>query len=1121
MEYRFDNYDADWTQVITPFSDGNYQPDPTFFETVGASLRYQWSPSFNKIRSEFTKEIDHSYNPLHDIQGYEMYQDDLVHAKSKSHMNELKRQIDGYEDNRKILHNSSLFAQFGAALFDPINLIALPLGGPAYGIGRSFLRAGLGVAGGQAVAETLRHPFDPTSTWGEVGLNIGAAGVLGGAIGSLVSVPITIRTNAMLRTEQELREFAGQITDTIPQTHIGLLKQNENPMRTFGKASEDDLVRIESNMRGNDTPSAYEAIEQIRIERAMREVEKTLPEKWQPYDLVENAFTNSWIYKAMPTPIKVTLQGNYLQSQKKAILDIAGDLGTMIGINKYGGKSDTPVFIEASTYEGEWVGSYKKLLELYGEATGKGVPTETKMDLFFFRKEFDEFVSDLSTKRMRQDADGVVDELTDIDKRGIKILDDFFDPWGNRLEEQDLIIRNIDQVDRQLARLDTELRSVKRNQDTNNRIANGFEKEYIIKLEKDIESLKRTRTAFSSDDPSMATMTGRYARRRERFYPRIWDRQYILENRAELEGIFRNHYRQHPFIFRYDPQEKQYIQKRLRTDDNSINERVKETIDNILGDENPVTTENISFGHGQSNHLKHRLVDIPNHIVSDFIIKDPVKLMMGYTNRVASQYSFAKKFGETDFDNVLLKLQIEGAKAGQSVRQLRKYGKNLRHSYDRVVGHVTRSPMAFNQRAAQVMKDLATLNYLGSAGFSTLPDAAVVMMQNELKPLFKQVFHVLDNHKVRLNAMEGQLGGEMLEILKGDVMLRLVEETMNNPFQGGTYQKVRGRVMNGYFIANLLGPMTGIFKRMSSMANVHTILAASKRLASGNVSVKDKQYLARLGISKEDAIKFTQQPIEAENGVNFLNSTAWTDKDSLFKFRTALNSSIKHQVLMGTPADKPIMVDGVFYVPMHVARHIPYLREDSIYKGYARIENGLLGMPFQFYSYSLAALNKVTVLYTQGQVRNRLTGIISAMGLAYMGMQLKYRNNPWILDNMSIEDKIARSFDMSGLGAIYSDMFYKAMATSIALGGPNIGGGIVNPKFPPQTDTPILDTTTGILGAGASITTDLTKAAGKFLAGDTGEGAKEFIRNLPLMRLWFLKELTNDMTRAIASGNRY
>ena len=54
-----------------------------------------------------------------------------------------------------------------------------------------------------------------------------------------------------------------------------------------------------------------------------------------------------------------------------------------------------------------------------------------------------------------------------------------------------------------------------------------------------------------------------------------------------------------------------------------------------------------------------------------------------------------------------------------------------------------------------------------------------------------------------------------------------------------------------------------------------------------------------------------------------------------------MNSGIGNTVLMGTPADKPIAVDGVFYVPMHIARQVG-MKEDPKFKGYARIENGLL-----------------------------------------------------------------------------------------------------------------------------------------------------------------------------------
>ena len=1230
MEFLNDEYERQYlNSVQTPFSSGHYEPDPTFWQTVGASLDYQYQPSFNYIRNRLSFEDDITYNPLQDIEGsgYEEYEDDLIHAVSREHMNHLKLQIEDYKDTRETLSNSSLAAQFGAALFDPLNWIALPFGGPSVGMVRSAVRVGLGAGVVQAGLETVRHPFDPLSTPEEVMYNIGGATAMGGLLGTVFSAPMTMRWNAMNKTEMEQLEFMKQVVETVPESHAKFIGQRENPERTFGRLSDKELNTIIEKTKLEKTPASENARIELGAERALRKVEADLPKDHKPFDIVANAFTNSWIYKAVPTSLKHTLQNNYTMNQKKSMLGLIGDMGTYIGINKYGGKTDTSVHIEASTFEGEWVQSYNQLLKLYGRYTGKGVPLETKADLLFFRKGFDEFVEDLSAKRIRQDFKA--GKLTPIDREGINILDDFFDTWGNRLQEQNLILRNKEQVQSEIKRLEKEIKETKSY--AKNKTEKELRNQYESRLKTQLSLMQRQLSAFPSKEVNVGplrfnhvadvkyeitqrgggefegkkparynresntvhlsidglermfqekawtkpkvvgvkalpkdsfktfddwfdfvkmheTMHAKHPMRKseskavyenrinknaleeikiqkrrnlveqgkiERFFPRLWDKTYIKDNREAFSVILRKWYKDNPYVYRWDEKEKSYVQKKLITRDDAIEERVQETIDTILDELHPTTTENISFGSGQSNHFKHRQLDIPNHLVEDFILKNPVKIMMGYTNRVAAQYSFAKKFGDSDAENVMLKLGIEAAREGQSMRQVLRFNKNFRHGYDRVVGSVLRNPLAFNQQAAQVMKDLAALNYLGSAGFSTLPDAAVVLMQNELKPVFKQLFRVLDNEKVRMNAMEGQLAGEILDTLKGEVMLRLMEDMTNNPFQSN----LRSKAKNAFFQLNLLGPATGIFKRLSSMANVHTILEYSIKLSKGEASVKQRQHLARIGIDLEDAKKIAKQKWETENGVHYANATQWKDKDVLFKFRTALNASIKHQVLMGTPADKPIAVDGIFYVPNHVARYIPFLKPDQRFQGYSRIENGLLGLPFQFYSYSFAALNKVTVLATQGQVTNRFIGMTSAMGLAYMGMQLKYRNNPWILDNMSIEDKIARSFDMSGLGAIYSDMFYTSLHTSLALGGPNIGGGIINPKFPQQPS--YLDAASGIMGAGPSISIDLARAAGKFAMGETGEGAKEFIRNLPFARLWFLKELTNDMTRAIAGGNRY
>ena len=127
---------------------------------------------------------------------------------------------------------------------------------------------------------------------------------------------------------------------------------------------------------------------------------------------------------------------------------------------------------------------------------------------------------------------------------------------------------------------------------------------------------------------------------------------------------------------------------------------------------------------------------------------------------------------------------------------------------------LSQNPEALSNRTADVLKNLATLNYLGSAGFSTLPDAAAIAMTNELKPLFKQLFReFLNDERVRMNANEARLA-EMLEILKGDVHMRLMEDSMNNVFNNGIVSKTK----ECFFQLNLVGPMTRIMKHISSMA---------------------------------------------------------------------------------------------------------------------------------------------------------------------------------------------------------------------------------------------------------------------------------------------------------------
>tara|TARA_R100001086_G_scaffold215527_1_gene131690 strand:- start:1609 stop:5637 length:4029 start_codon:yes stop_codon:yes gene_type:complete len=256
-----------------------------------------------------------------------------------------------------------------------------------------------------------------------------------------------------------------------------------------------------------------------------------------------------------------------------------------------------------------------------------------------------------------------------------------------------------------------------------------------------------------------------------------------------------------------------------------------------------------------------------------------------------------------------------------------------------------------------------------------------------------------------------------------------------------------------------------------------------------------------------------------------LQNQTQMNKETLEAFRSSLNSGVLNTILMGTPADKPLITDGVVYIPMRVAKRFG-MKEDESVKGYARFENGILGLPFQFYSYSLAAVNKITGSFLQGQVKNRAVALVGAVGLAYLGQKL--RTNEYTWDNLSYTDKFARAFDYSGLASLYTGLFYEAFHTAYAL-DQDISYGLLKPKYNVNADGPA-ETIVGISGAGPSIFFDFvsnsfTLATGKeiklnkggfdFIEGNRSNAASEITRSLPFATIPGIQLLTNEVSGTI------
>lgn len=1158
------------------YGETDFTPSPDFFDTVGATMGYQYAPIMDYISNKikYGNEVDPNYVSTNDMKGYEMYRNELILAQNAEHMKDLKAALDANIKRRNTLSRSSITSQFFAGMFDPVNFVALPFGGAGVGVARSALRTGTSVAAIQTAQEAYRAPLDPLSTPTESVLNIGSAFAAGSLLGGAISVPMSRRSQAIQSTRDQLEKLGSEFvpvadpkrpaaTDERPfsqlfpeqlEAIIEAAPKRIQKTEEFISQSKSRLEIVEAQLEQNLSPEKLSQARMLkgRLESGIKTAEETLDRTRKElsnadgermtrvrevaegkgpdaFSIAPTAWTDSVFYKFVTTPMKRVLQNKKLGDvTKRAMLMMGGDSGILVNANKNGAKIGASVYQKAQMRNGEWVQVHDNLMKLYEREYDLGEQVFPDVDLRTTNQKlqglggkrvqtYQEWIAEVNRKRIVGEK-----PKSDAEAEAITAIDNYYQQWSDRLQEVGMLggdnfySRQLSWIERDIDRFEAEIaqlsKTVKDPRGTNisEKDMTKAQRKLFYRRERLRELKKRQQELeaeiqFQKDNPIMPP-------NETVFNPRYWDLIAISENRDKFAEILFKWYKDNPEVYVFDEADGKFVKKALSTDADAVQKRVNDTIDTILGRRDVTQEEQSFYGGGKSKHLRHREIDIPNALVVDFIETNPINVMKTYNQRIAPMYEFEAEFGRS-IDDVIADQDIFMIDDGLSLAERNAVLRDMRHMYDRVTTRVLRDPNSWDQTTATVLKDLAMLNYLGTAGLATLPDFAKIMMEHELGAIMKGLFGVMNDHKVRLSAKEARIAGEAIEILQGDAHLRLTEYMTNNPLNNGFMNKVR----SGFFMLNGLAPMTNIFKRFDAIMRGHTLIDYSIRWSEGKATKMEQEYLLRYNIDLEDAKKIADPSIskweKTEAGLYLPNTSKWDDIGSRDNFRTAMNSGIMNTILMGTPADKPIAVDGVFYVPMHVAQKFG-MSEDPKFRGYARVENGLLGLPFQFMSYSFAAANKITASLAQGQVRNRAVAVTASLGLGYMSLSLKQPD--FVMDKMSFTDKLARSFDASGVAALYSDLFYTAMNTSLALGGPDIGMGIISPKFPQEQNA--LDAVTGLTGAGTSYAVDVGRAVGKMVTGDFDQGLYEFTGRLPFASALLWNEEVKELRQALRGG---
>lgn len=634
------------------------------------------------------------------------------------------------------------------------------------------------------------------------------------------------------------------------------------------------------------------------------------------------------------------------------------------------------------------------------------------------------------------------------------------------------------------------------------------------------EALKKLGNAMDETrvriDNAAQVIERNQGRATRRYFPRFFNRRAIEQDREKLKGILINWYRNNNEIMTKGD-DGLYQFTTLSTDPANLAKRADSTIDAILGEVDDDDIDAIFTGFGRSGPLMSRRLDIPNELIKDFLVTDAKEVMIAYTQRVAPRLEFHKRFRDPETGQ-LMTLESRVAymrnrlrNDGVSEQKIDRYIKNFVGTYDRVVGSAIKNPDAIDTRIANILRTAASWTYLGGSGVAALGDAASLFMDHEISVMGKALLSNMDDVTLKVGKRELNLAGDGLEIVQGTTHLRYMESLTGNSLRRSTADKIN----NAFYVANGLAPVTVAIKSMDALLRGHTLIEASQKLLDGTATNFERTFLARYNITEDIAQRFVNMPFEkSANGLILPNTKAWTDEEATIAFRNALRSGVMNRIIMGTPADKPLVMDGVAYIPEHVARKLPYgdkLPTDPRIQGYRRIESGLLALPFTFYTYTLGALNKITANHAAGAVRNRLAHAAVAMGLGSMIVQFRTPGPVW--DNMDTEDKIARAFDFSGLAAIYSDMGYRALAMNNELGFES--NFPIQPKF--MADPDPLGALISIGGAPADWAYNLGSAVSDMMAGNYNEGVKGLIRSTPLISTIGIMGGLRDDALAIAN----
>lgn len=876
---------------------------PTFGESWSASTGFYLDPIAERFRnvSQYGLTPDPDYDWRSGIpEGMSQFAGAYARAVNADHAAEITRAINESLNRRDVMARAPFAQQFAAEMLNPINLVGLPVAGPASagirGIGGAALRGGVAAGATEALLSGVASVSDPTITGSEIAVNSLFTGLFGGALTGGASIPAARRLGVQQQMQAQfsmmdrLATLAGR-RGNVDFEALASAPAREN--RALGQDDTVETVHAEFEQRAAALQRELNQLEPGSGEsRIVQDQLDELRAQQQPYsqelylrdieaeglnvsDLYRpSAGGDNWFLNWVSTPMRRAYTSNWGNEVKRTFHLLAGDGGTQLNLHLAGQTDGLSVYQRSATEMGQYANVHLRVLQSWADDTNApsigssrlaGTDLNTTSMARRLQNTGDDFASWITEVNRRR---VMGEEMSEAQAAAAAEIDRYFTSWEQRLIETGQIRtrenmgRQINRLEDEISALESELARAEAGARTDRPVAAmegtlRSRQELLAELQFELENL-----------PSGQSV--------EPYNPRYWNTGEIRRNRDRFAQILREHYEESPYIFTYNKQARKWERTRLSTDPDAINARVENTIDTILGQrQDVVEVSELYVGSGRGGNIRARQLDIPNSRVWEFIEQNPMVTLRNYAARTAPQYHFRKTFGGKTRQQVVDQFRNQMRQDGRSAKEIARATRDFNHMYDRVVGAVLRDPESWDQRVAEVLRFAASTTYLGGAGLAAVADAGRLIMDTDMGVLARAMPAFFDRSLRQTSVRETRLAGAALELLLGSAGQRVVDDQMFNFMNSGRMD----RIQSAFHIMNGLGPVTVFTKQFAGMTGAHMIIEASQRVRAGDATAFDRAFLARLGVDEDAAGRISDAPWQAdvESGLILPNTEAWSN----------------------------------------------------------------------------------------------------------------------------------------------------------------------------------------------------------------------------------------------------